>query len=140
MTWLCQNCKSFNSIKNPTCQNCYEQEIQMSNIINMIDDLKVDKVDDLKDDKVYDLTVNNFNVDELEKFNDILTQDSNKLIAFASQKIDELRGILQGIEPSFFNEKIEHIQNVLIQKIELLKYHTNIMIWHLNSIIIENLY
>ena len=129
MTWQCQNCKSFNSIKNATCQNCYQQEIHMSDIIDMIDDLKVDdlKDDDLKDDKVYDLTVNNFNVDELEKFNDILTQDSNKLITFASQKIDELRGILQGIEPSFFNEKIEHIQNVLIQKIELLKSHTNIM-------------
>jgi len=125
MTWQCQNCKSFNSIKNPTCQNCYEQDIQMSNIIDMIDDLKVD---DLKvDDKVYDLTVNNFNADELENFNDILTQDSNKLLTFTSQKINELRGILQGIEPSFFNEKIEYIQNVLIQKIELLKSHTNIM-------------
>jgi ribosomal protein S18 len=116
----------------------------MSNIIDMIDDLKVDdlkvddlkvddlkvddfKVDDLKDDKVYDLTVNNFNVDESEKINDILTQDSNKLITFASHKIDELRGILQGMEPSFFNEKIEHIQDVFIQKIELLKSHTNIM-------------
>ena len=55
MTLLCQNCKSFNSIKNTTCQNCYEQEIQMSNIIDMIDDLKVD---DLKvDEKVYDLTI-----------------------------------------------------------------------------------
>jgi hypothetical protein len=97
----------------------------MSNIIDMIDDLKVD---DLKvDDKVYDLTVNNFNVDELEKFNDILTQDINKLLTFTSQKINELREILQGIEPSFFNEKIEYIQNVLIQKIELLKSHTNIM-------------
>ena len=143
MTWQCKNCKSFNSLTNPLCQNCYQQEmnfrrrnlipssdeIQISDITDMIDDLKVDvDADDVNADAdVYDLTVHNFKVDELEKFNDILTQDSNKLITFASQKIDELRGILQGIEPSFFNEKIEYIQNVLIQKIELLKSHTNIM-------------
>ena len=150
MTWQCKNCKSFNSLTNPLCQNCYEQEmtfrrqnlilssdeIQISDITDMIDDLKVDvDADDLKDDvdvdaddvNVYDLTVHNFKVDELEKFNDILTQDINTLITFTSQKINELREDLEGVEPSFFNEKIEYIENVLRQKTELLKSHANIM-------------
>jgi hypothetical protein len=151
MTWQCKNCKSFNSLTNPFCQNCYEQEmnfrhqnsipssddIQISDITDMIDDLKVDvkrynlKVDDLDndvdDDKIYDLTVYNFKVDELEKFNDVLTQDINTLLTFTSQKINELRSILDGVEPSFFTEKVEHIENVLSQKTELLKSHANIM-------------
>jgi hypothetical protein len=139
MTWQCKNCKNFNLVSSNLCQHCYEKEmdfrhnnlipssdeIQMSDITDMLDDLKVN---DLKvDEDADDLTINNFKDDDLEKLNDILTQDINTLMTFTSQKISELREDLEGVEPSFFNEKIEHIENILRQKIDLLKSHANIM-------------
>lgn len=123
MDWHCLNCKSFNALKSSLCPNCYEKEmilkgipsnndVDISTITNMLDDLKVRN--------------------EQDNFNFTLTQDVNSLILFSTQKFNELQSALKFmdeksfyiVETLFLNNKLEHIENVLLQKIDRLKSHT----------------